>query len=222
MIHLKSLLLRKKPKTITVYFGVPGSGKTTLAALFTKKSLKHRETVFSNVPILGSYQYTPFLDLGTNMIEDCVLLLDEASLEFNNRNFSKFPKTCIEFFKLHRHYGVRVDVFSQSYEDMDVTIRRLATRYKIVRKSIIPFCIVTRTASAIIDIDKESKQFISGYEWKPLSWRWYFSPPAWKLFDSYDAPTLKNKKWQKWESTAKSLADVSIVASNEVRASASE
>ena len=70
----------------------------------------------------------------------------KASLEFNNRfNFPKtFPKTCIEFFKLHRHYGVAIDVFSQSYEDMDITIRRLATKFIVVRKSILPYFISTR------------------------------------------------------------------------------
>ena len=192
--------VKSKPKTITVYFGVPGSGKTTLAALFTRKALKRGETVFSNVPIVGSYKYSPVEDLGINQIEDCLLLLDEASLEFNNRNYKAFPKSCIEFFKLHRHYGVAIDVFSQSYEDMDVTIRRLATQYKVVRKSIFPYFISTRTARAIIDINEEDYQFVSGYEWKPLSRRWYFMPLAWKLFDSYDAPTLKNKQWTKWRS----------------------
>ncbi|NCB42934.1 MAG: hypothetical protein EOM59_09975 [Clostridia bacterium] len=191
---------KSKPKTITVYFGVPGSGKTTLAALFTRKALKHGETVYSNVPIIGSYKYNPVIDLGVFQIEDCLLLLDEASLEFNNRNYKSFPKTCIEFFKLHRHYGVAVDVFSQSYEDMDVTIRRLATKFIVVRKSIFPYLIATRAAKAIIDIDQESKQFVSGYEWAPFSRRWHFMPVAWKLFDSYDAPILKNKQWQKWRS----------------------
>ena len=189
---------REKPKTITVYFGVPGSGKTTLAALFTKKALKNNHTVFSNVPIVGSYSYVPFDDLGVNQIEDCLLLLDEASLEFNNRNFKTFPKSCIEFFKLHRHYGVAVDVFSQSYEDMDITIRRLATKFIVVRKSILPYFISTRSAKAVIDINEEDKQFISGYTWQPFSRRWWFMPPAWKLFDSYDAPKLKNKQWEKW------------------------
>ena len=192
--------VRSKPKTITVYFGVPGSGKTTLAALFTKKALKCGETVFSNVPIIGSYKYSPIEDLGIYQIEDCLLLLDEASIEFNNRNYKAFPRTCVEFFKLHRHYGVAVDVFSQSYEDMDVTIRRLATKFIVVRKSIFPYFIATRAAKAIIDIDPESKQFISGYEWAPLSRRWHWMPAAWPLFDSYDAPDLKKKQWQKWRS----------------------
>lgn len=189
---------KEKPKTITVYFGVPGSGKTTLAALFVRKALKNNLTVFSNVPILGAYRYSPIVDLGTNQIEDCHIILDEASLEFNNRNFKSFPKTCIEFFKLHRHYGVSIDVFSQSYEDMDITIRRLATKFVIVKKSIFPYFIATRTAKSIIDINEEDKQFVSGYMWSPFSRRWYFMPLAWKLFDSYDAPQLSNYQWTKW------------------------
>jgi hypothetical protein len=194
---------KEKPKTITVYFGVPGSGKTTLAAYFARKHLKAGRKVYSNVPIIGTYKYSPIDDLGNNQIEDAYLILDEASIEFNNRNFKVFPKNCIEFFKIHRHYGVAIDVFSQSYEDMDITIRRLATKFILVKKSYIPYFIVTKTARHIIDIDKETKQFISGYEWKPLSWRWYFMPLAWKLFDSYDAPVKKSKQFEKWKSKNK-------------------
>ncbi len=43
-------------------------------------------------------------------------------MEFNNRDYKSFPKPAIKFFKYHRHYGVSVDVFSQSFEDMDVRV----------------------------------------------------------------------------------------------------
>jgi hypothetical protein len=191
---------RKKPKEIVVYFGVPGSGKTTLAALHARKALKRGETVYSNVPIIGTRQYIPYKDFGVHMMEDCLILLDEASLEFNNRDYGKFPKTAREFFKLHRHYGATVEVYSQSYEDMDITIRRLATKFVLVKKSLIPFFITTRTATAIIDIKEEDSQFLCGYRWKPFSRRWHYMPIAWPMFDSYDAPVLKNKDWKIWNS----------------------
>lgn len=198
---LPAFFKKQKPKTITVYFGVPGSGKTTLAALHARKWMKSGEPVFSNVPIIGTYKYTPSLDLGIHQIEDCLLILDEAAIEFNNRDYKGFPKTAREFFKLHRHYGVAVEVFSQSYEDMDITIRRLATKFIVVKKSVFPYFIATRSARAIIDINEEEKQFVSGYEWQPLSRRWHFMPKAWPLFDSYDAPELPAKPWKTWRST---------------------
>ena len=37
-----------------------------------------------------------------------------------------------------------VDVFSQSYENMDITLRRLAQNFYAVRRSSVPFCIVAR------------------------------------------------------------------------------
>ncbi len=196
---------KSKPKIITVYFGVPGSGKTTLAALQVRKALKNKETVFSNVPIIGTYKYNPAEDLGDKQIEDCLMILDEASIEFNNRNYKSFPKPAIEFFKLHRHYGVAINVFSQSYEDMDVTIRRLATRFVIVRKSVNPGFIATREAKKVLFIEEDQKQFVDGYEWRPLSRRWHWMPKAWPLFDSYEAPTLKDSKWKMWTTTSREV-----------------
>jgi len=199
------VLFKPKPKTITVYFGIPGSGKTTLAALYARKHMKRGEDVFSNVPIIGTYRYVKE-DIGVNEISDCYMIIDEASIDFNNRLYKSFPKTAIEFFKLHRHYGVAIDVFSQSFDDMDITIRRLASRFVIVRKSLFPFFITTRDARAIIDINEDDNQFVSGHRWVPFSRRWYFMPLAWPLFDSYDAPKLNDKVYEKWMS--KNLVDV--------------
>lgn len=153
----------KNPHVVRVYFGVPGSGKTTLAAHFAKqcfrvgfwervrlkwpnpftsflarKSKKYIR-VFSNVPILGCYKLDPKSDLGVFQVDDCKIILDEASIEFNNRKFKDMPAHVIKFLKLHRHYGTSVDVFSQSFDDMDITLRRLAHDFFLVKKSLIPF-----------------------------------------------------------------------------------
>ena len=46
--------IKKKPEYIlTIYFGVPGSGKTTMAAYLAKR-FKRGYNVWSNVPITGT------------------------------------------------------------------------------------------------------------------------------------------------------------------------
>ena len=60
-----------------------------------------------------------FASFGWHMIDDAKVIIDEAGIEYNNRNFKAFPKEAIYWYKYHRHYECSVDVFSQSYDDMD-------------------------------------------------------------------------------------------------------
>ena len=145
-LFFRSFLCPQHPHVLNVYFGVPGSGKTTFAAYLTKwalhenviirfcrkhpnrlsrlvinsRFLKRSIPVYSNVPITGAYQLDAKRDIGFFMIEGAKVIIDEAGIEYNNRNYKAFPQESIYFYKYHRHYRTSVDVFSQSYEDMDI------------------------------------------------------------------------------------------------------
>lgn len=186
--------MKNKPKELIVYFGIPGSGKTTIAALFAKRELKKGRTVYSNVPILGCKKLDP-KDLGTVLVEDGLVILDEAGIEFNSRKYKDLPQSCIQFAKLFRHYNCNIAMFSQDYEDMDITFRRLASKFVIVRKSYIPYFIFTRDLQKYIGLD-ENGQIISKYRFRFMGFHWYFMPAAWKLFDSYESPYLPSKEWE--------------------------
>ena len=127
IVVLWSLLDRarhpKHPLQLNVYFGVPGSGKTTYAAYLARKAQKEsivirlckrfpcRFTnwilsgnnwkraypVWSNVPIKGTYQLNAKSDIGVYMIQNGKMIIDEAGVEFNNRDYKAFPKTAIRF-----------------------------------------------------------------------------------------------------------------------------
>lgn len=218
---------RKVPHVLNVYFGVPGSGKTTFAAYLTKQSMKEsriikfakkypckwfharilnssywkRKTpVYSNVPITGAYQLDPQQDIGKVMIADGKVIIDEAGIEYNNRNFKAFPPDAIYWYKYHRHYECSVDVFSQSYEDMDITLRRLAQNYFVVKKSLIPGFIVVKKVRRKVGIDDNTHQIIDKYYFglPVINTKWIYSRPLWKLFNSYSRREMKPKKWDKW------------------------
>jgi len=198
------LFPRKVPHVLNVYFGVPGSGKTTFAAYLTKRSMKQSRVivwaqkhpgkfsawllasrffkrctpVYSNVPITGAFQLEPQADIGKYMISGGKVIIDEAGIEYNNRNFKSFPKEAIYWYKYHRHYECSVDVFSQSYEDMDITLKRLAQNYFVVKKSLLPFCIVCKSIKRKIGIDDITHQIIDKYYFgfPIIGTKWVFSP----------------------------------------------
>lgn len=177
------------------FFGVPGSGKTTHAAMIAYQSLKRGIAVFSNVDIKGCYKITKD-DIGHYQISDCILIIDEAGIDFNSRKYKSLGQEVIEWFKLYRHYNVLdIYVYSQSWEDYDITLRRLTDRLYIVRRTLIPSLFSYKPIRVRIDIDKESKQIIDAYSFKPFSLRLFSGRKYWFMFDSWSAPELPHKRF---------------------------
>lgn len=223
---LVSFLCPKHQHVLNVYFGVPGSGKTTFAAYLTKwalheniiirlcrkhpnrltnlilnsRYLKRRIDVYSNVPITGAYELNAKEDIGHYMIEDAKIIIDEAGIEYNNRNYKTFSQEAIYFYKYHRHYKTSVDIFSQSYEDMDVTLRRLAQNFYVVRRSLVPFCVVARKIRRKVGVDEHTKQIMDLYAMGVpiIDTKRIFAPSLWKLFNSYSRKELPQKEWPVW------------------------
>lgn len=93
-----------------------------------------------------------------------------------------------------------MDVFSQPFEDMDVTLRRLAQNFYVVRKSLIPFFITTKRIRRRVGIDEKTQQLCDAYAFgfPVLDTKWIFCPPLWKMFNSYDFEELPEKEWEVW------------------------
>lgn len=186
-----------KDFVVDIFFGPPGVGKTTCAAHFARKYLKHDIPVYSNVPILGTFILDPRTDLGFFDIRECVVILDEASIEFNNRKMD-MPKNVITFLKLHRHAKCRVLVFSQSWNDMDITLRRLAINYFLITRSILPGRICCRRIKKSIGIDENTHEPADFYRFALLSRKLIAARPAWKMFDSWEMPAYPSKEFKRW------------------------
>ena len=190
--------LRQKPgNSFDIYFGVPGSGKTTFAAYLAKKRLKKRGKVLSNVNIKGTYEVEKS-DIGRYMIKDCLLLIDEAGVDYNNRNYKKFSDEEVYFYKYHRHYNVDIAIFSQGYDDMDKKLRTLATKYYIVKRSIFPGFITRKLINKKLGIDKNTKQIIDEYCFAILGTRYIYCPKLWKMFNSCSYKEMPTKKFIKY------------------------
>lgn len=192
---------------IRIYFGNPGCGKTTLACRMFKKEKKRYKRKKS------PYKY--FISNFENKLSNCVsleglgkwtfpdysyVIVDEAGIEYNNRKFKTLPKETIAWFKLHRHYRCDVDFISQSWEDIDITIRRLADELWYVRK-LGPFTMIRRVYKRV-GIDDETHQILDFYEFGKLlpcilpppfhrnNLQIFLRKPYYKYFDSYSKKEL--------------------------------
>lgn len=225
---IRWLLPPEQKHVINIYFGVPGSGKTTFAAYMAKQAakeskiitfckkrwhknklcrwllvntslLKRSLPVYSNVPITGTYELEVSRDIGRHHIENAKIIIDEAGIEYNNRNFKAFPPEAIYFYKYHRHYKTSIDVFSQSYDDMDITLRRLAQNYFVVKRSLIPFCISVKRIKRKIGID-EKHQIMDMYDFDVpvITTKTIYCPPLWKMFNSYSRKELEPYEFPVW------------------------
>lgn len=149
---------------IAVYFGSPGAGKTTLACREILRAKKHYRATFANFGCkCADYDDVDLKDLGKwTFPAGSYVAIDEAGIEYNNRKFKSLSQETIKWFKLHRHYGCDISIWSQSWDDMDVTLRRLADRlYYIKRMG--PFTMMRRVYKRV-KVDKETEQIIDGYK----------------------------------------------------------
>lgn len=194
----KSRKKRLPAQIVSIYFGVPGSGKTTFAAYLARHDLRRGIPVWSNVPITGCYQLDPKTDIGTYMICGGRVIIDEAGIEYNNRDFKDFSKKSLYFYKYHRHYQLAVDVFSQGFDDMDKKIRTLAQKLYVVKKGILPWFIHRRQIKKRVGINDMSKEIIDEYYFVPWSTKIIFSPPLWKMFNTISREEYPEKDWNKW------------------------
>lgn len=112
----------KNPFKLIMIFGKKGSGKNTLLTKWAIKYNRLGYTVYSDSEIFNTYK------LDTNWIgkydfpRNSVLLIQEAGITWDNRNFKSFPTEVRDFFKLQRHKGVIVVLASQSF-DVDKKLR---------------------------------------------------------------------------------------------------
>lgn len=149
---------------ITVYFGSPGAGKTTMAVRRILKEKKRYLGTFANFSCTCADVDNVSLEgLGEwTFPRGSLIEIDEAGIEYNNRKFKSLSQDTIKWFKLHRHYACDIDIWSQSWEDMDITLRRLADRLYYIKR-IGPFTMIRRVYKRVT-VNKETEQIIDGYK----------------------------------------------------------
>lgn len=190
---------------ISLYFGLPGCGKTTLLCSIACKYIKKGVKVYGNVHLaLPGYTYIDNDCIGKYMLEDCIILIDEGAVFANSRDYKNFSLALTNFFNLHRHYNADIMVFSQRYNGIDKNIRTLCERVYYVYKSGILSHWVTKyypiPYGMIIPDTKKGEssklgEIIEGYCKPGFFTRLFRGGKVWrkkyyKYFDSWERPVL--------------------------------
>lgn len=191
---------------VSLYFGLPGCGKTTLLSRFAVQGLRKRspyQNVYSNVRLnIDGIIYIEPTDLGHYNIHDGLVLIDEATIAFDSRDYKNFSKNLVSFFMLHRHYNVDIFLFSQGWDTVDRKIRIITDRVYYVYKGFLFGNWISRWYRVPYDIiipdpkknTEKLGEIVQGYCKPGLLGRIFggriFRPRYYRYFDSWEAPKL--------------------------------
>lgn len=179
---------------VNLYFGLPGSGKSTfLTRDIVKSSAAGHQCYVANLDLIAlpNVHKISKSDIGTYIFPPgSRIYFDEASLNgFDNRDHSKNFKgnNSLPYIKYIRHYRNQITFSNQGYEEFDKKIRNLTNKLWYVRGNrLFTFAVLI---SKTITIDKETKQIIDGYT-KPSIFQMIFSTKVVRI--------LSTRKYRKY------------------------
>lgn len=199
---------------ITLKFGKPGSGKTTILVKDALAAIRSRKYVNVYVNFECSIPGVRFIkneDIGkVDLGPDSLLLIDEGSSFADSRAFMRMPQHLIDWLNWHRHFKCDVIIYNQGWDTLDRKIRLITQRvYMVKRCKLLPF--ISREIPVIYDIyisrksekkDSHYGEVLEGY-WRSrfrefihlLLGGYTFRPKYYRYFDSYCIYNLPS-----WES----------------------
>lgn len=206
---------------ISLYFGLPRCGKTTTAVAHTFRAASKKRHVYTNIPFVYERlpsKLRPYIHVVPNSyfgrydMSNGLLIIDEASIYADSRQFAKFPTELVEFFCLHGHYRIDIELYCQIYSRVDSTIRMLAERVYWIKKPLFTGFLRSKIYRVPYGIaftpppeGTHSKygDIVEGY-CEPSIWGRMFAQQIWRMkyykyFDSYQAPPLPPMPEQKKE-----------------------
>ena len=214
---------------INYYFGLPGCGKTThlvSAALKENKRINsnrsHFSRVLSNVRfslpagVVSNCYYFDNEDFGKFDMSDSLILFDESSFSFDNRDFKTLKPNVRQFLMLHRHYHCNIYFYNQTYDGIDKKIRFITNNVYYLKRNILTGKTVPHRIKYVMHIPKKPRErdIVNSSENGDITMRYYQSGffehlfsklllerpiklrKYFKFFDSYEAPKLPFKEFE--------------------------
>lgn len=192
------------PYKLTMVFGKKGSGKSTLMVRMAYEYLSKGWTVFCTEKLDGCV-LIDYNDIGFKQIPPySLLLVDEVGMIWDNRNYKSFKPEVRDWFKLQRHYKVKVVLFSQTF-DIDKKLRDLTDEMFLCINVLRVFSWAKRITRRVVLVQPgpdTPARIDEELAYDPIIF-WPFGSriltfiPSWApYFDSHNCPELPYHEWQ--------------------------
>lgn len=182
------------PYKLVFVFGKKGVGKSTLLTKLAYQYSRNGWNVYSTEPTLNARTFNP-RNFGTfRFPENSVVLIDEVSLLWGNREFKSFSKDVEKQFRLQRHDKLKIYLFSQTF-DVDLKIRNLADSMYLATKMFNCVTWLRQIDKHVVLTKSDSSgasKIAEDLSFEPLIFFWLGTRklvwiPRWaKMFNSYD------------------------------------
>ena len=188
---------------IKAYFGVPGSGKSTVLVKEYRRNKKRYDHVYTiNLQIEGVEMITKE-DLEKYKFVNTLILWDEITMDADNREFKTFSKDLRDFFILHRHFGNDIIYATQNFENVDKKVRDLTCELWYMSKTVVPLLSMFTTCKRIyrkININEHTSELTLGYRFCNFvesifvsNFKIIIRPLYYRFFDTHDELSLKDR-----------------------------
>ena len=161
------------PYTLTLIYGKKGCGKSTVAQKYIYQHYKRGWHIYYNQGD-SNFRYGTAIDAShlwqVDFKPHSLLIVDEVNLLWDNREFKSFPKELGAWFRLQRHYKVKVILFSQT-ADADKKIRDLTDRVYLCKRIMQVLICCVPYEKEIIYLEPKKQGDLSGFvdHYKKLS-----------------------------------------------------
>lgn len=182
------------PYKLFIIFGKKGSGKTTYLVKIAYKHLKRGWRVYTNMSevTMPGVRHIDIQHIGDFVPEaNSVLLVDEVSMIWDNRDYKSFRPCVRDFFVLQRHYHVKVYLASQAY-NCDKKLRDLTDGMFLHQNFLRVFTLgkrITRKITITESTSEAESRIAEDLVICPF-WNWTLTYiPKWaRYFDSHAIP----------------------------------
>jgi len=128
--------------SINLLTGLPGSGKTTALVAIALQALSEEKNVYTHFHIETNsahlFRWRGLDELAK--ITDGIIILDEAQVWFNSRNWKDLPDELQYKLQQHRKQGVHIWATVQNIARLDTVMRELVSNFYVCKRVfVIPF-----------------------------------------------------------------------------------
>lgn len=189
----------RNPYKLVMIIGKKGAGKTTDIQKRTFEALSKGWDVYSTCAVSGAKLIDANRLAISSLPPNSLILIDEAGIIWNNREFKGFNADIRKYFKLQRHAKHKIVLYSQAW-DVDVTLRRLCDELWLMKNVFGCFSISRRILRTISLVSAEKMQgegqIVDDLRYDSLLFFWCgsirvtFVPKYMKYFNSFEMEQL--------------------------------